>query len=527
MKSIQTKFLTVVISVSLLIAITTTLISFIYTRSILHKDSDVITESVANTETLRINTYLREIEYSVSSMQNYIMSTIKYTSDLNNKDERDAYADDVQKTFLAMVNNLDGIASYYLRFAPEVSDSTSGFFVTKTLDDASLHEVEPTDLAGWENARYEEVCWFSEPRKQGKAIWLEPYLNPKTSVNMISYACPLYANSKFIGVVGVDVEFAKIEEMVTEVSVYDNGFAYLSDNTLNHVYFSPVDEHQLNKAHSNHGFAEEHKALANGMTLVIHADYSDIQRDSYNMTLLIVGIVSLLLIIFILITWILTKKITNPLRELTYAAEKLADGDVDINLDKCITKDEIGILASAFKKTIEQLRGYMKYINALAYKDALTGIKNRTAYNEASTELDVKIRLGECEPFAILAADVNDLKKTNDKYGHEIGNKLLVKSAKAICDVFKRSPVYRIGGDEFIVILRGEDYENHTALLCELDEKLSKTFITIGEDCFNVSIARAIATFKNDADVSFEDVFNRADKRMYEHKASTRNAIKQ
>jgi diguanylate cyclase (GGDEF)-like protein len=210
------------------------------------------------------------------------------------------------------------------------------------------------------------------------------------------------------------------------------------------------------------------------------------------------------------------------LKKLTSAAEMLADGNVDINLDDCKTKDEVGILAVAFEKTIEQLRGYMKYINALAYKDALTGIKNRTAYNEAATELDIKIKLGECEPFAVLAADVNDLKKTNDKYGHEIGNKLLIKSAKAICDVFKHSPVYRIGGDEFVALLYGEDYENYVSLLCQLDEKLSKTFIEIGDDSIKVSIASAIAIYENDTDVSFDDVFNRADKRMYENKASSK-----
>ena len=519
MKSIQTKILTVVISVILIIAMTTTLISFLCTRRILENDSDIITESVANTESLKINSYLRDIEYTVNSMRNYVLSTVRTPEDILDKTVRDAYSDTAQDPFMAIVNNFNGILAFYLRFSPDLYDNTSGFLMSKTLDDASLHEIAPTDLTNWENDKYENVCWFTEPKRTGKPTWILPYTNVENQTSVISYVIPIYINANFIGVAGVDVEFSKVTDMVSEISVYDNGFAYLSDSTEETVYFSPVSDHQLDKTYTDHGFAEEHKTLTNGMTLVIHADYNDIQRDSYRMTIMIVIAVVLFLIIFILITWILTKRIVSPLKKLTSAAEVLADGNVEINLDDCKTKDEVGILAAAIEKASEKLHGYMKYINSLAYKDALTGIKNRTAYNEASTEMDVQIKIGECESFAIMVADVNGLKETNDKYGHEIGNKLLVKSAKTICDVFKHSPVYRIGGDEFVVILRGEDLENHVALMQTLDEKFERTFITVGDTKIKVSVARATADYDSDLDVSFEDVFNRADKRMYEHKS--------
>lgn len=522
MKSIQTKFLSVVISVILIIALTTTLISFLYTSRILENDSDIITESVANTESLKINTYLRDIEYTVNSMKNYILSTLKSPSELSDKAARDDYANSAQETFFAIVDNFNGILAFYLRFSPDISDNTAGFFVSKTTDNAILHEIDPTDLTDWENASYESICWFSEPKKNGKPTWISPYMNEENKVDVISFVTPIYIDSQFIGVAGVDIEFSTITDMVSQISVYDNGFAYLTNDEENSVYFSPVSEHMLDKAHTDHGFAEEHKSLNNGMKLVIHADYSDIQRESYRMTFLIIMAVTLFLVIFILITWMITKRIVSPLKKLTSAAELLADGNAQISLDDCKTQDEVGILAAAFEKTAEKLHGYMKYINALAYKDALTGIKNSTAYNEQSTELDVKIKMGECEPFAIIVADVNGLKMTNDKYGHDFGNKLLIKSAKAICDTFKRSPVFRIGGDEFVVILRGEDFENRTALISDLDERLSQTFISIGDVELNVSLARAMAVYDSDTDISFDDVFNRADKNMYEHKMASR-----
>ena len=192
---------------------------------------------------------------------------------------------------------------------------------------------------------------------------------------------------------------------------------------------------------------------------------------------------------------------------------------MNLHLDECHTADEIGVLARAFEKTAEKLNGYMDYINALAYRDSLTGIKNLTAYNEMTSAIDVTIKTGdECEPFAILVADINCLKETNDLHGHEIGNRLIIRSAKIICDAFKHSPVYRIGGDEFVVLLRGEDFENYENLLLEMDEKAAKTIIPADEDEITVTIARAVAVFDGAVDFSFADVFNRADKLMYKNK---------
>lgn len=519
MKSIQTKILTVVISLIVLVALTITAVSVFYIGNILNTDSDIITESVANTESQKINAYLRDIEYTVNSMKNYVISTLKYHSDIADKSVRDAYADSAQDTFFAIVNNFNGVVSFYLRFAPDVfSDTKAGFLVSKTSDCQALHEIPPTDLTDWENQPYDSVCWLSEPKRTGQPTWILPYPNPENEIDVISYVVPLYIDSTFIGVAGVDIAFSKVTDMVSQISVYDNGFAYLSDATDSEIYFSPVGDHMLDKMNTDHGFAEENRSITNGMNLVIHADYSDIQRDSYSMITLIVLIVLFFLAIFIILTWVITKRIVSPLKKLTSAAEMLADGNAEIKLDDCKTGDEVGVLAAAFEKTAEKLRGYMSYINALAYKDSLTGIKNRTAYTEALTELDVKIKLGECEPFGIIVADVNGLKITNDKYGHEVGNKLLIKSSKTICDVFKHSPVFRIGGDEFVVILKGEDLENYAELLSLLDKRLEDTFIHTGESKFKVSVARAMAAYDSESDSSFDDVFNRADKKMYENK---------
>lgn len=510
----------------LVLAVSISVISVLYISKILAKDSDIITESVANTEALKINENLRELEFTVKTMEQYAVSTLEQAGWLMDEEFRDEYLYTTKNTFYAIAEGSRGAVSFYFRLDPDLIDPYAGFYIGRKSSTADFVEFEQLSLEGWEDAPYEDVCWYSEPKRTGAPVWINPYYDSVLEMTMISYVIPVYKDHTFIGIVGMDYQFEMLCDMVDEISVYDNGFAYLANEADKHVYYSPVDDHQLDKTHTNHGFAEEHKVLENGMCLVIHADYSDIQRDSYTIVTIIIVIVVALMAAFTLITYFFTKRIVYPLKEITKASELLADGNMELHLENCETKDEVGVLARSFEKTAEKLRGYMTYINALAYKDGLTGIKNRTAYNEMSAELDVKIKIGYNEPFGMLSADINLLKATNDKYGHEIGNKLIVKASKIICDVFKHSPVFRMGGDEFAVLLKGEDLENLDALLAELDAKCAESELIIDGDRIPISIARAADVFNPALDVCVEDVYSRADKLMYDNKNTSKSKSK-
>ena len=118
--------------------------------------------------------------------------------------------------------------------------------------------------------------------------------------------------------------------------------------------------------------------------------------------------------------------------------------------------------------------------------------------------------------FAIIVLDVNDLKKINDTLGHEAGDRCICEACEIICRTFKRSPVYRVGGDEFVVISQDEDYE-HTKELIDLIAKYNEEALVNG----GIIIACGMAVFDNDENVI--SVFNRADKAMYENKKHLKN----
>ena len=107
--------------------------------------------------------------------------------------------------------------------------------------------------------------------------------------------------------------------------------------------------------------------------------------------------------------------------------------------------------------------------------------------------------------------DVNDLKKVNDTAGHQAGDQYLRDACKVICDIFKHSPVFRVGGDEFAVIAQGNDYDHMEELLGLMTAHNEEARRDGG-----IVIACGMSKFENNECVA--TVFERADHKMYENK---------
>lgn len=149
----------------------------------------------------------------------------------------------------------------------------------------------------------------------------------------------------------------------------------------------------------------------------------------------------------------------------------------------------------------------------LAYRDALTGVKNKMAYLEKLKDLEIHVEDGTIMEYAVAVFDVNDLKKVNDTLGHEEGDRYLKEACKFICLRFKYSPVFRIGGDEFAVILEELDYGDRDEIMRGFDEDVDKN-----QRDGLVVVAGGISVYDPESDESYNDVFMRADRKMYERK---------
>ena len=144
-------------------------------------------------------------------------------------------------------------------------------------------------------------------------------------------------------------------------------------------------------------------------------------------------------------------------------------------------------------------------------------MRNTTSYTSWVAEFNKEIESKRVD-FGVIVFDINYLKETNDKYGHEVGNKLIVAVAQIISGIFKRSPVFRIGGDEFLVILQNKDLKDYEELCEKIDAECANNRIETDDGDVQISLARGFARYDSHKDMQFVDVFNRADYEMYKQK---------
>lgn len=543
-----------------------------------------------------------------------------------------------------LARNTPGIAAYYLRFAPELTEDPTGFLYYRREGDQPFMEKELTPIALYAPDDTERVGWYYQPMNAGKPVWMEPYWNRNLEIYMISYVVPLYYRGTFIGIAGMDMDFPGIVERIRTIRTYSTGYAFLL-SPEGRVYYHPeletgtlitttipelspmveafsryeeearltghasietgippeapappdadpppdpglqpaaqteADLPPVTQTESDIGtgaaaqtdadaesipaaqlkgavqskrrvmdwdglldfsnltgsgtlgfqseagsggfryhFQGQGKKLAyctldTGARLILTAQTSEINTPMIRLAGFVAMVAVLMSVGMVLVTLSIAEHITRPLAVLTRAANQIAEGHMNVELPPP-GDDEVGILSRSFAVTTSYLKKYIAGMNDLAYLDPLTGVKNKAAYNLALEQLKVKTHLGIAN-FGILMLDVNNLKKVNDQFGHDRGNDYLICNCSLICRVFTHSPVYRIGGDEFVVILEGRDRRNCKELMAEMDLQMAESQQE-KEPWKRMSIAKGVSFYHAGDDP--DEVFRRADQIMYEDK---------
>ncbi|MBE6622704.1 MAG: diguanylate cyclase [Ruminococcaceae bacterium] len=509
MKTIQGKILFVVISALVVITLIVTSISVTITHEIMHKDADRILNNVAQKEVAQIDDMLNDFVKSVAIMEHYVSHELISSGSLSDQEYLAEYTEKIRHLFDEVAYNTSGASSYYLCFSPELTGITSGFYC-QYMEDGSVYELSKDDFSKLSLITDEELVEYSNAKSPIGGSWVEPHPSRFTKEMVVSYVLPVYSKDDFVGILGFNMDFDYLLDRVNSISVYENGCALLIGEDMETCY-------NTSKKTEIYGeYTKATQALVNGMNLELRAGYKDIQSGIRPMLTHIVIAFLVVLVLSIIYTFWVTSRIVKPLKELTKAAGNISSGiqEVEFIID---SKDEVGILSRVLNDTYGKIREYSEYINALAFRDSLTGIKNSTAYTEAIEQLNKEINLGN-PSFGVIVADINNLKKTNDTYGHDVGNELIIHSAKILTDTFKTSAIFRIGGDEFAVVLKGRDFENYRTLIEKMDAAFSADYIEVGDKRVDVSIARGVALFDSSIDHVYTDVFLKADHAMYMHK---------
>lgn len=454
------------------------------------------------------------VRQAVNAMKLQAIDSIEsYDRLANDSEYRKNYLNEMKNTFKFESVGIEGSISFYLRLIPEIEGTSGGFSMQREEarwegELSPFRERSPIDLAPYDPDDVQNVGWYYIPMKAKHATWIEPYVDAVTDFYVISYVAPLFLDGKFIGVVGMDIDFNFIIQELRRMSIYDYGYVYIMNRNNRVLYHK--DQPQGSLFQPNPDFQEIEVYLGNGMWLGLATPLNTVheKRNEIMMHLIAASIFVAMLISIISIA--LASRAIRPLAGMTEAAKRIASGDLNVKISY-ESGNELGILVRSIREMAAKLEIYV-------YRDKLTGLLNPAAFISKKAELDEKIKSNPDLNYAVVIFDANFLKKVNDNYGHEAGNEMLRHAAKVINEVFANSLVYRTGGDEFAAILENEDYDDREQLLVVFDKRAAMETYKAGEDILTVSIARGISIYKNG--MTFEEVSQEADEAMYFHKAA-------
>ena len=271
-------------------------------------------------------------------------------------------------------------------------------------------------------------------------------------------------------------------------------------------------------------------------------DEIDAGRHRYIAISVVVALIAGAILSLIMSRW-LRKRVANPIQRISRSAANFAEksrGSMDLNVisfdDPDIhTNDEIEDLANALSAMCDNMKSYTKKLiladwemgtlkqkietmDYMAYRDNLTGAGNKAAYEKQTTMMDVEILVGDAK-FAIVMVDLNYLKRINDNFGHDRGNVYIKKLYSILEQVFQEDMIFRIGGDEFVVVLRGLRAEKAHALVRDLKQSLTRfTDNSHLEPWEKVSAAVGLCVYDSARHHETNDVFKDADRDMYQDK---------
>ena len=207
---------------------------------------------------------------------------------------------------------------------------------------------------------------------------------------MISYVVPLFVDGTNVGIIGMDIDFTMLENISEQSEEYSTYMPIITDDSGSVMYCKDIEfgTNLADVADSNIGslvssLSEQSSSamtteklngvnrravfttLQNGMKFIVTADGTEIFRQTNQLFVMIVGAIVLVAAAAIVVTLILTKRMTRPIKTLTDAAAKIADGHFDVTVQRT-SNDDIGDLAENFGKTTARLRNYVGYIDELS-----------------------------------------------------------------------------------------------------------------------------------------------------------------
>lgn len=397
----------------------------------------------AEKKILELNSFFNSAENTVKEFQNFILSTIDEDRLLKDSEYEHEYMTNLSK-FMSSVSTFQrGALSSFFRLEPGKYGPTRGLFLTGGYRKHFV-SVRTTNLSKYSPTDTENVGWYYLPVWKKEPVWTPPYNNSNLGQKMISYSIPLYKNDELLGVVGINLSLAVIDEIVNSLQLEDSrGLLIGTENNLIHLNtrlelskaversaeLSQILEQFQNKDNKPFKkFIWEGKSyfgimskLDNNMSYITAVSQEELLKPLYgqiislSVSFIIVCILTLILIFFTM------RKIIRPIKTITKTTNRLARGELYVDIPYT-SKNEIGALANNIRLMTSQLKEYIEYIKEQTQKEreakeaALTESQINAAASQAKSAFLANMSHEIRTPInAVLGMNEMILRESNDK----------------------------------------------------------------------------------------------------------------
>ena len=532
MRSIRTKFTLLTLSAIVVALSIATYIGVYSIKTLGKSDADQMIHLKCTTGAMNLEAYFNGVERSVETVATLVQDNFETMP----MEQINSEIENVRHLFGKVSHNTNGVLTYYFRLDPEFSKEHPGFWYVRQ-NDIGFQEHEVTDITQYDTNDTSAIGWFTIPKSLKKGIWLPPYHTENLGVRVISYNVPVYCKGQFAGVVGMEIDYETLAKEVEKIKLFENGYAFILDENSNVIYHPQMEltlqygekvaidspDQVVGDHHVRYHFDGTLKEacwvpLSNGMRLYVTVPLAEINSIWQRMISRTIFAAFIILLIASFVMMRFATRITKPLHNLAQAAQQVADGDYDVVLEDN-NNDEIGILTRSFMGLVEKTKANIDNLNRKVYYDAMTSVRNKAGYGAYMQKLqDLMDNHTEGLMFAIGVFDCDNLKYINDFYGHDKGDIYIKKASQLICRTFKHSPVFRIGGDEFAVIMENEDFRDRDKLFNLFREYREEICAAAEHEWEQANISMGVAVYDPEFDPAVIDVARRADKVMYENK---------
>lgn len=447
MKSIKTKITLSILLCALISSVFVGFLSISDSRKVSNENAEQILALTAKQKSIEIESMITAIEQSVDTLSSLALEKLDFSKFPDNDSYVTAYTDSIMNDVLKFGENTSGAITAYVRYNPDFTDPISGIFYTRSSTAEDFTSITPTDFTMYDKADLTHVGWYYIPVQNGAPLWMDPYLNENINVFMISYVVPLYVDGTSVGIIGMDIDFSTLTDMVFETGVFPSDYAFLYNadglitahpsletgtdlsaiDGLESIRTSLLDSGKAGTTlhfHSD-GAAETlvFYPLSNGMYLALCSLDSEIRTSANQLSLQILIAIFVCMVICVVLSLIISYNIANPIRLITDIVRQSSE------LNFCKTehgaqlhrqRDETGVMAAAVSELRQVLRdmvGDMEQIETtilanVSHLDKIMQENNSVSEDNSATTQELAAGMEETSASTLsIANNVSDIKE--------------------------------------------------------------------------------------------------------------------